>query len=226
MIFANISVLDIIPAIIKRIATEESGKLFTVKKEKCIHIAPLGPVLFVKSKRPKRLSITIKPYKIIRVAVPARVSFKKAREYLLSKLDWIKKSLEYVKKVEQQHESTLNGLPKIDRTEARDIIINKLNELSEKHGFGYNRVYIRNQRTRWGSCSHLNNISLNMNLVRLKPELMEYIILHELVHTRIKSHCKKFWSELDKYVRNAKQLDKTLNKHRLGLCGINSLKAQ
>jgi len=39
------------------------------------------------------------------------------------------------------------------------------------------------------------------------------------------SHCKKFWSELDKYVGNAKQLDKTLNKHKLGLCGINGLKA-
>lgn len=217
--------MDIIPAIINHIATEESVKLFTVKNEKYIHIASLGPVLFVKSNRPKRLSITVRPYKRIRVAVPARVSFRKAREYLLSKLDWAQKSLEYVKKVEQQQESALNDLPKIDRTEAKAIIINKLNELSEKYGFGYNRVYIRNQRTRWGSCSHLKNISLNMNLVRLKPELMEYVILHELVHTRIKSHCKKFWSELDKYVGNARQLDKTLNKHRLGLCGINGLKA-
>ncbi len=183
-----------------------------------LNIPSLGSVVFAQSKRAKRVSITVKPFKPIRVAFPRRTSFKKAREYLLSKLDWTQKSLEYVKKVEQQHESTLNEMPKIDKTEAKGIIINKLNELSEKNGFGYNRVYIRNQRTRWGSCSHLNNISLNMNLVRLKPELMEYVILHELVHTRIKSHCKKFWSELDKYVGNAKQLDKTLNKHKLGLC--------
>jgi len=62
------------------------------------------------------------------------------------KLDWAKKSLEYIKKAEQQHESTLNDLHKIDRSEAKTIIIN---ELSEKYGFGYNCVYIRNQRARY-----------------------------------------------------------------------------
>lgn len=191
-----------------------------VKKERYFHIAPLGPVLFVKSKRPKRLSITARPYKGIRVAVPARVSFKKARKYLLSNLNWALKSLEHVRNVEHLHKSTLNDLPKIDRTKARAVIINKLNELSEKYSFSYNRVSIRNQKTRWGSCSHLNNISLNMNLVRLKPELMEYVILHELIHTKIKSHSSRFWSEFDKYLANARQLNKKLNKHRLAFCGF------
>jgi len=77
---------------------------------------------------------------------------------------------------------------------------------------------IRNQKTRWGSCSNLNNINLNINLVSLTQDLMDYVILHELLHTKIKNHSKKFWAQLDKYVGGkAKYLDKRLKKHRLGL---------
>ena len=62
-----------------------------------------------------------------------------------------------------------------------------------------------------------DNINLNINLARLAEELMDYVILHELVHLKIKNHSKEFWSELDKYVGSAKELDKKLKKHRLGL---------
>ena len=72
----------------------------------------------------------------------------------------------------------------------------------------------------WGSCSEKNNINLNINLVRLTEELMDYVILHELVHLKVKNHSKQFWAELDKYVGNAKELDKKLKKHRLGLVAV------
>ncbi|MHC4325449.1 MAG: M48 metallopeptidase family protein, partial [Planctomycetota bacterium] len=67
------------------------------------------------------------------------------------------------------------------------------------------------------SCSAKNNISLNINLARLPDELRDYVILHELVHTRIKNHSKKFWAELDKVIGGgAKELSKKLRKYRLG----------
>jgi hypothetical protein len=73
---------------------------------------------------------------------------------------------------------------------------------------------VKNQKTRWGSCSEKNNINLNANLVLLPDELIDYAILHELVHTRVKKHSKRFWDELDKLVGNAKKLDQKLKKHR------------
>ncbi|MFC1990575.1 M48 family metallopeptidase [Chloroflexota bacterium] len=76
---------------------------------------------------------------------------------------------------------------------------------------------IRNQKTRWGSCSHKNNINLNMKLVLLPDELVDYVILHELVHTRIHNHSKRFWVELDKYVGDGKLMTSRIKKTGMGL---------
>ena len=164
------------------------------------------------------MSISIRPFKPVRVAFPQRTSLKKARQYLLKNLGWAKKNLDYVRKIEKEHEATLNNKPELPITQAKTILKNRLHELANIHDFKYNKVSIRNQKTRWGSCSNLNNINLNINLVSLTQDLMDYVILHELLHTQIKNHSKKYWARLDKYVGgNAKNFDKKLKKHRLGL---------
>ena len=182
-----------------------------------IDISPIGPVLFAKTKRTKRLSITVRPFRGVIVAVPYRLSFKKAQKYFQSNITWAKKSLDYIKKVEQEHITTVNNNPSLNKIKAKAEITERVNCMADKYEFKYNRLFIRNQKTRWGSCSEKNNINLNINLVRLTEELMDYVILHELVHLKIKNHSKQFWAELDKYVGNAKKLDKKLGKHRLGL---------
>jgi predicted metal-dependent hydrolase len=183
-----------------------------------LNIPPLGSVVFAQSKRAKRMSISIRPFKPVRVAFPLKVSFKKAQQYLLKNLGWAKKNLDYVRKIEKEHEVTLNGNPKPPKTKSKTILRNRLREMANRHGFKYNKVFIRNQKTRWGSCSDLNNINLNINLTSLTRELMDYVILHELVHTKIKDHSKKYWAQLDKYIGGrAKEFDKKLKKHRLGL---------
>ena len=106
----------------------------------------------------------------------------------------------------------LKDLKPINETEAKALLKNRLKELSEIYGFEYNRVFIRNQKTRSGSCSAQNNINLNINLVRVSNELQDYVILHELVHTKIKNHSIRFWKKLDKYVGDAKYYDKLLKK--------------
>jgi predicted metal-dependent hydrolase len=70
------------------------------------------------------------------------------------------------------------------RVEAMKYLPARLRELSMEHGFQYNRVFIRNNRSRWGSCSAGNNINLNLHLMRLPDELIDYVLMHELVHTR------------------------------------------
>ena len=93
----------------------------------------------------------------------------------------------------------------------------RLNRLAKEHGFTFNRVSIRSQKTRWGSCSRNNNISLNIKLVLLSEAMVDYVILHELVHTRIYNHSKEFWLELDKYVGNSKATASRLRRYGLGL---------
>ena len=85
----------------------------------------------------------------------------------------------------------------IYRFEAKKILPGRLAELARKYGFLYNKVGIRNNKRNWGSCSGRNNISLNLQMMKLPDELIDYILLHELVHTKIKNHGPLFWEKLD-----------------------------
>ncbi|MDO8885898.1 M48 family metallopeptidase [Candidatus Oleimmundimicrobium sp.] len=182
-----------------------------------VEIDGVGPVFFKRSRRAKHLNISIRPFKGVRVAVPYNLSFKRAEKIVCSKVPWMQKHLKKMERVEQEHISFLNSSVNIDRVEAKKVLIKRLNELTKKHGFTYNKVFIRNQRTRLGSCSFKNNINLNMKLILLPDELIDYVILHELVHLKIKNHSKDFWKELDKFVGDAKALRSKVKEYQLGL---------
>ena len=186
-------------------------------KSKIIKIDRVGQILFERSNRARHINISVKPFKGVRVAVPQGVSFEKARQFAQSKSNWIKKHLDKMNQVEKEHDAFSKHLPEINRAEARKKLVNRLNELSEQHGFSYNKVFVRNQKTRWGSCSSKNNINLNMKLVRLPNEMIDYVLLHELVHTRIKNHTWAFWAELNKFVRDAKKMSKKINEYKVFL---------
>ncbi|MFC1919710.1 M48 family metallopeptidase, partial [Chloroflexota bacterium] len=115
------------------------------------------------------------------------------------------------------YEATVKNTLPVNKTAAREQLCERLRELAEAHGFTYNRVFIRNQRTRWGSCSYKNNISLNMKLVTLPEELRDYVIIHELVHTQEKNHGRPFWNELNRLVGNRKKMQAKLRTYGLGL---------
>ena len=190
--------------------------IFKVKSN-IIDIAGIGQILFERSKLAKHINLSVKPFNGVRVAVPYGVSFNKAKQVAQSKKSWIKKHLNKMKRVEKEHKEFIKNSIEIDRTEARKKLVNRLNELSAQHCFSYNKVFMRNQKTRWGSCSAKNNISLNMKLVRLPDEMIDYILLHELVHTRIKNHTNVFWTELNRLVGDAKAKSKKLNEYKVFL---------
>ncbi|MFC1969477.1 M48 family metallopeptidase [Chloroflexota bacterium] len=182
-----------------------------------INIDGIGPVLFEKSRRAKRVIISVRTSKGTRVAVPTRISFKKALEFVYLKSEWIQKHLVKIEQNENQKKAFIDRFLAIDKTDARKRLKDRLYHLAKEHGFTHNNVSIREQRTRWGSCSYKNNISLNVKLVLLPKELIDYVMLHELVHTRIHNHSKKFWAELDKYVGNGKAMASRIKKTGMGL---------
>ncbi len=186
-------------------------------ESKTIEIAGVGDILLERSRRAKHISLSVRPFKGVRVAVPYGVSFEKAKQVAQSKKSWIQKHLDKMKQVEKEHEVFSKNSTEIDRVEARKKLVRRLNELSEQHGFIYNKVFMRNQKTRWGSCSAKNNISLNMKLVRLPDEIIEYVLLHELIHTRIKNHTNEFWTELNRLLGDAKKMDRWLNEYKIML---------
>jgi len=177
-----------------------------------IEIPQIGEVDFVNSTRARRLSITVRRDSAVRVAVPRGVSIRRAMKFLSSRIEWVIRSREELR----SRQAPQGNMPPVDRNRARVVLALRLSELAGRHGFNYNKLYVRNQKTRWGSCSSKDNISLNMNLVSLPEELRDYVILHELVHTRHKNHSKAFWAELDGLVGNSKRFKKEFRKYRLG----------
>jgi len=93
---------------------------------------------------------------------------------------------------------------------AKDYFGYRLDYYSQKYQLNYNRLTIRGQKTRWGSCSSKKNISLNYKLLFIEKELANYVILHELAHTKHLNHSVLFWETLEEICPNAKLLDKQL----------------
>jgi predicted metal-dependent hydrolase len=184
--------------------------------KKIVVIDDIGEVLLERSARTHRISLTVKSRGGVRVAVPRGVSFELAARFACSKSQWIHRQREQLL-CSAQRADLLCQTP-LNPDHSRSELKHRLAELAQRHGYAYGRVFIRNQQTRWGSCSGRNNINLSINLVRLPAELMDYVLLHELVHTRVKNHGPLFWSELGRLIANARGLDRLLDDYR-GLLG-------
>jgi predicted metal-dependent hydrolase len=101
------------------------------------------------------------------------------------------------------------------RIEAKKYLPQRVRELAEIHGIEFNKVYIKNMKSQWGSCSRRKNINLNLHLMRLPYELIDYIILHELTHIDQMNHSKRFWNLLEKRMQNSKYFDKQIRSYSI-----------
>jgi len=182
-----------------------------------IYIEGVGKVLFERSARARRILITVRPGRGVRVAIPRRATMDSAVQFVRTKRRWLKKHLASIREYEQQKKTFSDAFLSIDKAKARRQIIARLHALAERYGFKFSKVSIRNQKTRWGSCSARGNISLNIKLVALPQELSDYVLLHELVHIKVHNHSRKFWQELDKYVGDGKTRAKKLVEYGLRL---------
>lgn len=122
----------------------------------------------------------------------------------------------YPKEVEFSDEKVQKALKeahlKALKIEAKNYLPQRLSFLANKYGFSFGKVSLRNQKTRFGSCSFKNDISLNINLLNYDFDVIDYVLIHELCHTRVKNHSAKFWLEVEKYCPNYKLLRKQLKQ--------------
>ena len=95
---------------------------------------------------------------------------------------------------------------------AKDELQNRLNQLSQTTGLTYNRLFIRSQKTRWGSCSRKGNINLNRNLMFFDAKVVDYLVLHELCHTKYFNHSAAFWSLVSQFEPDFRKYDLVLQQ--------------
>jgi predicted metal-dependent hydrolase len=177
----------------------------------------VGPVLFRKSARARHISLTVRASKGVRVAVPARVSFDDARRTALTRLAWIRRTLSRIEKARERCRDAVLAAERLDRRAARARLAGLLAALAAEHDFTPGRLSVRKQCTLWGSASPSGRIQLNACLAVLPPELAEYVVLHELVHTRVRGHGRAFWRELERYVPDLRDRRARLREYALAL---------
>lgn len=96
---------------------------------------------------------------------------------------------------------------------AQKIISQRVKWYSAKHGYSYNQVKITSARTRWGSCSERGTLSFSWRLVMAPIPVIDYVVVHELVHLHVKNHSKKFWARVGVIMPDYQQRIEWLEKH-------------
>lgn len=168
----------------------------------------------IKSKR-KTISIQIKPDEII-VRAPTEMKQSEIEKFVESKRCWIEKHMQIL----SERQKILQDTPPFTEEEirsfiskAKDIIPPKVEFFADKIGVNYNKITIRCQRTRWGSCSSKGNLNFNCLLVLLPDEIIDSVVVHELCHRKQMNHSAKFYSEIEKIFPHYKQCHAWLNKN-------------
>ncbi len=182
----------------------------------------IGEVAYVKTRRARRLTLSVKPWRGVRVTMPWYSAYRDAELFLLKNMDWLKDKVTQARGYQENNDPPLapakrKAAEESLRQRALEYLPGRTAMLAALHGFTYRRVSIRRSRTRWGSCSSVNNINLSIYLMELPVHLIDYVILHELVHTVHKNHSSLFWQLLDHHTKDAKGLAREIKNHRITL---------
>ena len=174
----------------------------------------LGVIECVRSMRTRSIRLSVRPNRAIRLTYPFFVRQKEAIAFAESKEEWILKTRERL-------EERRAAIPTMTRVEAKELLNHArgyipvaIYRLAKEYGFDYTSLRLTSARTRWGSCNSKNGISLSIFIMRLPIHLREFIILHELCHTRHHNHSEAFHALLDSCVGGKeKALNRELKAH-------------
>lgn len=103
------------------------------------------------------------------------------------------------------------------RQQSQQLLGQRLANLAQVHGFSYRSFKVKRMKTRWGSCDQYGNIVLNLFLVQLPWDYIDYVIVHELVHTRALNHGPDFWQLFETHLPDARQLKREMRKYQPAL---------
>ena len=164
------------------------------------------------SSRARNLRLTINLDGELIVTKPWLVSTRQAEKFIQQKADWILKKMTVMKR--RGNNSLLANVSAADyskyKEQARALVTQKVADFGQIYGLSYNRIFIRNQKTRWGSCSSKKNLNYNFRIALLPERLVDYIIVHELCHLQELNHSPRFWALVEQEIPYYKEARKEL----------------
>ncbi len=150
---------------------------------------------FMRHPRARRYVICVRGDGTVRVTIPRGGSKREARAFADEQRRWIDKHRTQVaREIAHARETIAPDVERDDRERAKRELPTRLLELADAHHLRVDRISVRDQRWRWGSCSRSGHICLNWRLVQMPPEIRDYVMIHELMHLKRMDHSSKFWT--------------------------------
>ena len=175
-------------------------------------LSPQISYQIIRSSR-KTMSLEIKADGSVVVRAPLRLSEAKIQKFVEEKQEWILKNLEKIQKRDAQKEN-VQKLSALERqhllNKACVVIPRRVAYYAEKLGVSYGKITLRQQKTRWGSCAANGNLNFNWLLILAPPEVLDYVVVHELCHRREMNHSQAFWKEVEKILPDYRERQKWL----------------
>ena len=151
------------------------------------------------------LQITAEGHLLVRA--PWLLSDKSIREFVDSKSNWIEKNRKRV--MAQPDPLTPQQLSEL-KAKAAEVFARRVAYYAPQIGVTYGRITIRAQKTRWGSCSGKGNLNFNCRLLLAPPEVLDYVVIHELCHRKEMNHSPQFWALVEQFCPEYKTLRRNL----------------
>ena len=160
----------------------------------------------------KTLTIQVKPDRSVIVRAPVRLAKYRIAKFVKDHETWILAQQEKLEKYRENMHVITDEERQEGILQAKKIFPERTAYFAERMGVTYNRITIREQKTRWGSCSSAGNLNFNWKLVLMPSELLDYVVVHELTHLLERGHKVHFYGILDQVYPNWKACRERLKK--------------
>ena len=169
---------------------------------------------WIRSRR-KMIAIQIDREGQVIVRTPYGITKRQVEEFLDEKKDWILQTRQRVEKRKTEQIPISEEVRREGIERAKRIFPERTAYFAKRMGVDYGRITIREQKTRWGSCSSKGNLNFNWKLVLLDPELLDYVVVHELAHRREMNHSVAFWKVVEAELPDYRERRRRLKECRI-----------
>lgn len=169
-----------------------------------------------RSKRAKRMRLAVYCDGSVVITSPFGIQQSIIEKFITDKKQWVWDKIQFFKSVDSKAIRTFSDKDYLEnKDEALTLVHERVGFYNKVYRFSFNKIFIKNQKTRWGSCSKKQNLNLNYKIVFLPEKHQDYIIVHEICHLKEFNHSRNFWALVEKALPNYLDIKKELRNHEL-----------
>ena len=169
-----------------------------------------------RSKRAKRMRLAVYCDGSVVITSPFGIQQSIIEKFLNDKKQWVWDKIQFFKSVDSKAIRTFSHADYLEnKDKALALVHERVKFYNKIYGFPFNKIFIKNQKTRWGSCSCKQNLNLNYKIVFLSEKHRDYIVVHEMCHLKEFNHSRRFWNLVEKALPNYLDIKKELRNHEL-----------